>query len=60
MLKLLAVVTSKNAQLGIAVPDGTVSGYLDDQVRHAHLAILIRVLTFPSKLDYNFQPNHSN
>ena len=27
------VVTFKNAQLGIAVPDGTLSGYLDDQVR---------------------------
>ena len=33
MLKLSAIVTSKNAQLGIAVPDGTFSGYLDDQVR---------------------------
>ena len=33
MLKLSAIVTSKNAQLGIAVLDGTFSGYLDDQVR---------------------------
>ena len=32
-LNVSAAVTSKNAQLGIAVPDGMLSGYLDDQVR---------------------------
>ena len=32
-LNVSAAVTSKNAQLGIAVPDGTLSGYLDDQMR---------------------------
>ena len=32
-LNVSAVVTSKNAQLGIAVPGGTAVGYLDTQVR---------------------------
>ena len=33
MLNVSVIVTFKNAQLGIAVSDGTLSGYLDDQVR---------------------------
>ena len=47
MLKLLAVVTSKNAQLGIAVPDGTFSGYLDDQVRTRTIGDIDKGTDFP-------------
>ena len=49
-LNELVVVTSKNAQLGIAVPSGKFSGYLDNQVRTHTLGAIDKDIDFATEI----------